>query len=198
MAAKCQMCWVGVSARAAHALSWLSRQVSAYRLPQLCNFGGMSMNIQRKNSAHHFRMQIEREQTLVAPSTIILLMFENVVNNIMFVLFFKSWLIFSHVGRHLEFLELPKGNNSTPTWILLYTSKRCIIRRQKNFIGRNRVSQINGPMAAGLLLNFFFVTSFRWPLTFLTLVGGGIGWRGGTKMASASAPSANEPARTSF
>ena len=25
----------------------------------------MSMNIQRKNSAHHFRMQSEREQTLV-------------------------------------------------------------------------------------------------------------------------------------
>ena len=56
---------MGVSARAAHALSGLSRQVSAYRLPQLCNLGGMSMNIQRKNSAHHFRMQSEREQTLV-------------------------------------------------------------------------------------------------------------------------------------
>ena len=25
------------------------------------------MNIQRKNSAHHFRMQSEREQTLVTP-----------------------------------------------------------------------------------------------------------------------------------
>ena len=57
---------MGVSARAAHALSRLSRQVSAYRLPQLCNLGGMSMNIQRKNSAHHFRMQSEREQTLVS------------------------------------------------------------------------------------------------------------------------------------
>ena len=65
MAAKCQTCWMGVSARAAHALSGLSRQVSAYRLPQLFNLGGMSMNIQRKNSAHHFRMQSEREQTLV-------------------------------------------------------------------------------------------------------------------------------------
>ena len=65
MAAKCQMCWVGVSARETHALLGLSRQVSAYRLPQLCNLGGMSMNIQRKNSAHHFRMQSEREQTLV-------------------------------------------------------------------------------------------------------------------------------------
>ena len=61
-------------------------------------------------------------------------MFENVVNNILFallVLFFKSQLIFSHVGGHLEFLELPKGNNSTPTWILLYTSKRYIIHRKK-------------------------------------------------------------------
>ena len=51
-------------------------------------------------------------------------MFENMVNNILFVLLvlvFKSRLIFSHVGRHLKFLELPKGNNSTPTWILLYT-----------------------------------------------------------------------------
>ena len=28
-----------------------------YRLPQLFNLGGMSMNIQLKNSAHHFRMQ---------------------------------------------------------------------------------------------------------------------------------------------
>ena len=64
MAAKCLICWVGVSARAAHALSWLSCQVSAYSLPQLCTLGGMSMNIQRKNSAHHFRMQSEREQTL--------------------------------------------------------------------------------------------------------------------------------------
>ena len=70
-------------------------------------------------------------------STIILLMFENVVNNILFVLlvlFFKGRLIFSHVGRHLEFLEFPKGNNSTPTWILLYSSKRYIIRRKKSFI----------------------------------------------------------------
>ena len=48
-------------------------------------------------------------------------MFEIVVNNILFVLlvlFFLNQLIFSHVGRHLEFLELPKDNNSTPTWIL--------------------------------------------------------------------------------
>ena len=65
MAAKCQTCWAGVSARAAHAFSGLSRQVSAYRIPQSCNLGGMSMNIQRKNSAHHFHMQSEREQTLV-------------------------------------------------------------------------------------------------------------------------------------
>ena len=27
------------------------------------------MNIQRKNSAHHFRMQSEREQTLVSVTT---------------------------------------------------------------------------------------------------------------------------------
>ena len=39
-------------------------------------------------------------------------------------------LIFSHIG---EFLELPKGNNYTPTWILLYTSKRYIICRNKNY-----------------------------------------------------------------
>ena len=50
-------------------------------------------------------------------------MFENVVNHILFVLLvllFKNRLIFSHVGRHLKYLELPKGNNSTPTWILLH------------------------------------------------------------------------------
>ena len=41
-----------------------SQCIPRYRLPQLCNLGGMSMNIQRKNSAHHFRMQSEREQTL--------------------------------------------------------------------------------------------------------------------------------------
>ena len=29
------------------------------------------MNIQRKNSAHHFRMQSEREQTLVGPYSFI-------------------------------------------------------------------------------------------------------------------------------
>ena len=74
-------------------------------------------------------------------------MFDNMVNNILFVLLvlflikWKNRLIFSCVGRHLEFLELPKGNNSTPTWILLYTSKRYIIRRKKNFIRQNRVSQ---------------------------------------------------------
>ena len=55
----------GVSARAAHALYGLSRQVSACRLSQACNLEGMSMNIQRKNSAYHFRMQSERVQTLV-------------------------------------------------------------------------------------------------------------------------------------
>ena len=33
----------------------------------IMNLGGMSMNIQRKNSAHHFCMQSEREQTLVLP-----------------------------------------------------------------------------------------------------------------------------------
>ena len=31
----------------------------------IMQFKRMSMNIQRKNSAHHFRMQSEREQTLV-------------------------------------------------------------------------------------------------------------------------------------
>ena len=43
---------------------FLRVDVSAYRLPQSCNLGGMSMNIQQKNSAHHFCMQSEREQTL--------------------------------------------------------------------------------------------------------------------------------------
>ena len=70
--------------------------------------------------------QVNKVSVQRTSSTIILLMFENVVNNILFVLLvccFLNRLIFSHVGRHLEFLELPKGNNSTPTWILLYTSK---------------------------------------------------------------------------
>ena len=64
MLAKCETCQVGISARAAHALSGLSRQVSAYRLPPSYNLEGMSMNIQRKSSTYHFRMQSEREQTL--------------------------------------------------------------------------------------------------------------------------------------
>ena len=43
-----------------HALSGLSHQISAYQLPQSCNLGGMSMNIQRKNSSHHFLVQSDR------------------------------------------------------------------------------------------------------------------------------------------
>ena len=39
---------------------------SAHRLLQLCNLGGMSMNIQRKNSDRHFRKQSERKKTLVS------------------------------------------------------------------------------------------------------------------------------------
>ena len=50
--------------------SRLSRQVGAYRLPQSCNLEGMSMNIQLKNSAHHFCIQSECEQTLVSMSTL--------------------------------------------------------------------------------------------------------------------------------
>ena len=50
-----------------------------------------------------------------------------------------------------------------------------------------------------LLVNVFCVTSFRTffrrPLTFLILLGSGIGGRGGIKMVSASTPSANEPAK---
>ena len=91
--------------------------------------------------------QVNKASLQRSSSTIILLMFENMVNHILFVLLvllLKNRLIFSHVGRHLEYLELPKGNNSTPTWILLHTSKRYIIHRKKNFIRRNRVSQING------------------------------------------------------
>ena len=34
-------------------------------MPQPCNLDGISMNIQEENSAHYFRVQSEREQTLV-------------------------------------------------------------------------------------------------------------------------------------
>ena len=37
----------------------------AYRVPQPCNLDGISMNIQEENSALYFRVQSEREQTLV-------------------------------------------------------------------------------------------------------------------------------------
>ena len=37
----------------------------AYREPQPCNLDGISMNIQEENSARYFRVQSEREQTLV-------------------------------------------------------------------------------------------------------------------------------------
>ena len=37
----------------------------AYRVPQPCNLDGISMNIQEENSARYFRVQSEREQTLV-------------------------------------------------------------------------------------------------------------------------------------
>ena len=54
-------------------LSGLSHQVNAYSLPQSCNLEGMSMNIQRKNSAYNFRMQSDWKQTLV-------IIFFNVLN----------------------------------------------------------------------------------------------------------------------
>ena len=77
--------------------------------------------------------QVNKASIQRTSSTIILLMFENVVNHILFVLLvllFLNQLIFSHVCLHPEFLELPKGNNSTPTSILLYTSKRYIIHNE--------------------------------------------------------------------
>ena len=87
--------------------------------------------------------QVNKAPLQRTSSTIILLMFENVVNHILFVLlvlFCLHRLIFSHVGHHLEFLELPKGNNSTPTWIYI---QKIYNPQKKNFIRRNRVSQIN-------------------------------------------------------
>ena len=48
-----------------------------------------------------------------------------------------------------------------------------------------------------LLVNLLVSVLFRGPLTFYLLVGG-IGGRGGIKMASANTQSPNEPARTSF
>ena len=40
-------------------------QYGAYRVPQPCNLDGISMNIHEENSIHYFRVQSEREQTLV-------------------------------------------------------------------------------------------------------------------------------------
>ena len=52
------------TARAAHAPSF--PRLVAYRVvPQPCNLDGISMNIQEENSALYFRVQSEREQTLV-------------------------------------------------------------------------------------------------------------------------------------
>ena len=42
-------------------------RLGANQVPQPCNLDGISMNIQEKNSAHYFRVQSEREQTLVLP-----------------------------------------------------------------------------------------------------------------------------------
>ena len=83
---------------------------------------------------HFSPLQVGKASLQRTSSTIILVMFENMVNNSLFallVVFFLNRLIFSHIGCHLEFIELPKGNNSTPTWILLYTSKRNTIHRKK-------------------------------------------------------------------
>ena len=67
MVAKCHNVVSGhFHAWAAHALSGLSRHVSAYWIPQSCNLGGMFLNIQRKKLRPHFRMQSECEQTLVS------------------------------------------------------------------------------------------------------------------------------------
>ena len=47
------------------------------------------MNIQRKNSAHHFRMQSEREQTLVNGFSVIIIYMNSIA------LLFHFWLICS-------------------------------------------------------------------------------------------------------
>ena len=44
-------------------------RLEAYRVPQPCNLDGISMNIQEENSARYFRVQSEREQTLVTHKT---------------------------------------------------------------------------------------------------------------------------------
>ena len=45
----------------------------AYRVPQRCNLDGISMNIQEENSALYFRVQSEREQTLVVVAAVLML-----------------------------------------------------------------------------------------------------------------------------
>ena len=53
-------------------------------------------------------------------------------------------------SSHLEYFYLPKGKNSTPTWMLLHISQREIISKEKNFIERSQVTT----SAAGLKREF--------------------------------------------
>ena len=46
-------------------------------------------------------------------------------------------------GSHLEYFSLPKGENSTPTWMLLHISQREIISKEKNFIDQSRVTLLS-------------------------------------------------------
>ena len=52
----------------------------------------------------------------------------------------KQWefsnirLGYSHLGRHIEYLKLLKGDNYTPPQISLYTPQILIIGREKNYI----------------------------------------------------------------
>ena len=50
-------------------------RLGAYQVPQPCNIDGISMNIQEENSAHYFRVQSEREQTLVVVFLLFVLLF---------------------------------------------------------------------------------------------------------------------------
>ena len=40
-----------------------------------------------------------------------------------------------HLGGHLEYFKLLKGESFTPTWISLYNVHTIIISKEKNFIG---------------------------------------------------------------
>ena len=82
------------------------------------------MNIQRKNSAHHFRMQSEREQTLVCRRNVKWVIVEILACNLCCVQIIFLLLLISTVKKILQCIQLIQ---QTSIMILACISSRIIV-----------------------------------------------------------------------